>query len=713
MGSVSNSEESCVFSGIDVVVFDLDGTLLDSEKLVEGERRRTPYDLLRFTGDSDETTPLKKWKDVQKHLSYLIQCGIKVAVITESPKAYASTACFLLGIDFHILIPNSTDPALNTKSKKLAFLSSGLKPEPQSSKSSAAWNPGSKVLYVGNTRDDESAARELSIYYQDIHNFLNSKSSNLKRFLRHMSDVVEAESAGDSAESCRHSKHRSTRRLHQSTSLQHLSLDRVKAGNAASFSEITANLPDECLAFYELEETKPYLKPILHPDFVTRYEYEHSEPLLSRLFHALHVQFGSHSLDTSKVHKDLANLEIFAHLSYRHSLLGQKLWLRIKDWKGASSGPEVSLLHLEFIAICMSASISIEANQAVIVPTPSSVFSQAKPGRISHRLAKRISNLTGHAYFEAIGRQDGKQLVLNPKGIPFESTVILIDDQLTTGGTISRAVNALLDGGVGEVQIRVWTASSFSLDEDGTNQIVDSQHIETNSVTDLSEVYVSPKATVSNDSKTLKPICEALKLRPSNGNIRKATTDEIFLGNLASNAKHLFKALTELNQLIQINTSDVIGHTLVSSLLAEPESKTAGRKVKSPLKLAHPEIYRQFVRLELSWQTMFDLKVKVSEPSPLVEHYRSRARLLFEFSQTLPRREFNKEIELLSKDIDQDIARAKALASLYAAQLKVLLGEDYAIVGVCSWLRREKEVLKFDLKHFKSVYPELAKEFYP
>ncbi len=713
MGPVSNSDESCVFSGIDVVVFDLDGTLLDSEKLVERDRRRTPYDLLRFTGDSDETTPLKKWKDVQKHLSYLIQCGIKVAVITESPKAYASTACFLLGIDFHILIPNNTDPALNTKSKKLAYLSSGLKPDPQSSNSSAAWNPGAKMLYVGNTRDDESAAKELSIYYQDIHNFLSSKSSNLKRFLRHMADVVEAESGGDSAEGCRHSKHRSNRRLRQSTSLQHLSLDRVMSGNVSSFSEITANLPAECLAFYELEDAKPYLRPIIHPDFVTRYEYEHSEPLLSRLFHALHVQFGSHSLDTSRVHKDLANLETFAHLSYRHSLLGQKLWLRIKDWKGNSSGPEVSLLHLEFIAICMAASISIEETHAVIVPTPSSVFSQVKPGRISHRLAKRISNLTGHAYFEAIGRQDGKQLLLNPKGIPFESTVILIDDQLTTGSTISRAVNALSEGGVGGVQIRVWTASSFSLDEDGTNQRIDYQYLETKSLTGLPKVDVSLKATVSNDLKILKPICEALKSRPSNGKIRKATPDEILLGNLASNSKHLVKALAELNQLIQISTSDVLGHTLVSSLLAESESKTAGRKVKSSLKLAHPEIYRQFVRLELSWQTMFDLKVKVSEPNPLVEHYRARARVLFEFSRTLPRREFNKEIELLSKDIDQQIASEKDSAALYAAQLKVMLGEDYAIVGVCSWLRRESEVLKFDLKHFKSVYPELAKEFYP
>jgi hypothetical protein len=713
LGLSGSSVQSCVFSGIDVVVFDLDGTLLDSEKLVEGERRRTPYDLLRFTGDSDETTPLKKWKDVQKHLSYLIQCGIKVAVITESPKAYASTACFLLGIDFHILIPNNTDPALNTKSKKLAFLSSGLKPEPKSSFGSATWNPGTKMLYVGNTENDEAVAKELSIYYQDIHGFLNSKISNLKKFLRHMSEVVEAEAGEDPFGSCRHSKHRSNRRLHQATSLQHLSLDRVKVGNIASFSEITLNLPDECLAFYELEETKPYLRPILHPDFVTRYEYEHSEPLLSRLFHALHVQFGSHSLDTSKVHKDLANLETFAHLSYRHSLLGQKLWLRIKDWKGTSSGPEVSLLHLEFIAICMSASISIEANHAVIVPTPSSVFSQVKPGRISHRLAKRISNLTGHAYFEAIGRQDGKQLLLNPKGIPFESTVILIDDQLTTGSTISRAVNALSEGGVAEIQIRVWTASSFSLDEDVSKQSNDVQYIATNRVIESSDVDVTPKATLSDDLRTLKPICDALKLRPSNGRVRKATPDEIHLGNLASNAKHLLKTLTELRQLIHMNTRDALGDTLVSSLLAESDNKVNGRKVKSPLKLAHPEIYRQFVRLETSWQTMFDLKVKVSGTSPRVEQLRVRARQLFELYPALSRRDFNKEIELFIKSIDEEIAIAKHSASLYVAQLKALLGQDYAIAGVCSWLRREKEVLKFDLKSFRSVYPELAKEFYP
>jgi phosphoglycolate phosphatase-like HAD superfamily hydrolase len=713
MGSSDSSIESCVFSGIDVVVFDLDGTLLDSEKLVEGDRRRTPYDLLRFTGDSDETTPLKKWKDVQKHLSYLIQCGIKVAVITESPKAYASTACFLLGIDFHILIPHSADPSLNTKSKKLEFLSSGLKPEPQSSVGSATWNPGTKMLYVGNTRNDKSVATDLSIYYQDIHDFLNLKTSNLKRFLRHMSDVVEAELAEDLAGSCRHSKHSSARRSAQRTSLQHLSLDRENAGNVSSFSEITLNIPAECVVFYELEETKPYLRPILHPDFVTRYEYEHNEPLLSRLFHALHAQFGSHSIDTSKFHKDLANMETFAHLSYRHSLLGQKLWLRIKDWKGTSSGPEVSLLHLEFIAICMSASISIESKQAVIVPTPSSVFSQAKPGRISHRLAKRISNLTGHPYFEAIGRQDGKELLLNPRGIPFESTVILIDDQLTTGGTVSRAVNALSEGGVGEIEIRVWTASSFSLDEDAIKQGTNVRIFTSNSVSRASNIHEAPKAALPHDLKILKAICEAFKLRPSNGKIREATSDEILLGNLASNAKHLLKTLTELRQLIHTNTRDMLGHTLISSLLTESEGKITGRKAKSPLKLAHPEIYRQFVRLEPFWQTMFDLKVKVFGYSPQVEELRARAREFFEFHQNLPRQEFDKEINLFLSHIDQDIAVAKTAATLYATQLKVLLGEDYAIAGVCSWLRHEKEVLKFDLKSFRSVYPELAKEFYP
>jgi hypothetical protein len=110
---------------------------------------------------------------------------------------------------------------------------------------------------------------------------------------------------------------------------------------------------------------------------------------------------------------------------------------------------------------------------------------------------------------------------------------------------------------------------------------------------------------------------------------------------------------------------------------------------------------------------MFDLKVKVSGTSPRVEQLRVRARQLFELYPALSRREFNKEIELFIKSIDEEIAIAKHSASLYAAQLKVLLGEDYAIAGVCSWLRRENEVLKFDLKHFKSVYPELAKEYYP
>jgi phosphoglycolate phosphatase-like HAD superfamily hydrolase len=466
----------CLEDGaIDVVIFDLDGTLLDSEKLVANDRRRTPFDVLRFTAESEFTTPLTRWKEVKEHLSLLIQCGVKVAVITESPRAYASTACYLLGVDFHILLPNHSSSNFNSKRRKIDFLIRGLRPESSFKTRSELLEARSRVLYMGNTVEDEITAQDFGIQYQDVEEFLGSNTSKFGKLVEHVSAAAKNEVGLNSDAECRHSQYASIRKQMQLNSLSLLAQYETRIGILDNFAEVAKDIAGNSDVFNIVDANAPFLKPILHPFFITRYEYDNDSELRSKLFDVLEIHFGADKIDLAQVNQGLASISGYAHQRYRDSPLGQKLWLEIKNWKGSASGREVSLLHLEFISVCLSASISKSLSAQIICPVPSSAFSRDKPGRVSNRLAKRVSHLTQLPYFEAIKRDDGKELYLNSEGLPFQSKIVLIDDQLTTGSSLLRSIHVLLQAGSELEEARVWSSSQLAALENSSLSAEDSE----------------------------------------------------------------------------------------------------------------------------------------------------------------------------------------------------------------------------------------------
>ena len=82
------------------VVFDLDGTLADTVDLVGSNSRRKPADVLMTSESGARGRP---WSfDDHRDLipGNLAALGYRVAIVTASPPAYASTLADLLNIDF-------------------------------------------------------------------------------------------------------------------------------------------------------------------------------------------------------------------------------------------------------------------------------------------------------------------------------------------------------------------------------------------------------------------------------------------------------------------------------------------------------------------------------------------------------------------------------------------------------------------------------------
>jgi hypothetical protein len=342
---------------------------------------------------------------------------------------------------------------------------------------------------MGNTAEDEITAQDFDIQYQGVEEFLGSKTNKLRKLIEHVSGVAKSEVGFNSDAECRHTQYASIRKRLQLNSLSLLAQFEDRIGMLDNFAEVAKGIAGNSDVFNFVDASAPFLKPILHPFFITRYEYDNDSELRSKLFEVLDIHFGAEKIDSAQVNQGLASISGYAHQRYRDSPLGQKLWLEIKNWKGSSSGREVSLLHLEFISVCLSASISKSLSAQIICPVPSTAFSRDKPGRVSNRLAKRVSHLTQLPYFEAIKRDDGKELLLNSEGLPFQSKIVLIDDQLTTGSSLLRSIDVLLQAGSELEEARVWSSSQLAALDTSSLRVEDSQF---HSVSSISDFPLSP-----------------------------------------------------------------------------------------------------------------------------------------------------------------------------------------------------------------------------
>jgi hypothetical protein len=123
--------------------------------------------------------------------------------------------------------------------------------------------------------------------------------------------------------------------------------------------------------------------------------------------------------------------------------LGFRLWKRIKNWDGNTSGPKPNLLDLNLVATAMFAHLEGSAFDAV-VSVPSRATSKATPASASIRLGNHLSNLLGVPTLPALTREAHQEFrALKLDALAHMRTVLLVDDQCTSGKTFAAARTAL------------------------------------------------------------------------------------------------------------------------------------------------------------------------------------------------------------------------------------------------------------------------------
>jgi len=466
---------------IDLVVFDLDGTIADTANLFEKDVRRLPYDVLRYSDHSSVSTPLVKIPGLRKICNDLIQCGVRVAIITNSPRAYASTLCFLLGIDFDVLIAANTQTETSTKVQKLKWMSMVN-----------SFNPGetiepSRILYVGDRLDDESAAHAAGCQFEWAPTQSLSPDSQLLRLANRCSTVVrsgfqEVTSVDTDRYQTFHNQYIEDRNsdfecFGDSGVIGYVidpngplvSADHWVVTFNSEFDDVDEwkdawmNGPGDVIrgVLNSLEPHSAFQRPIISPVFVTRYDYDHQPEVKAQMFKVLNKTFEAVRIGGHLIRPELREIDIFSHFKWSTNRIAHDLWKQVKNWSNFSAGSEVELLNLEFVSLCMAASISAHVTNAVIVPMPSSTFSEAKPGRVSNRLAKRISELLDFPYVEVFNKDDEDQVGAMRDIFPFTSKAILIDDQITNGNLALKCAEIMQLLNVENFEIRSWSASRF------------------------------------------------------------------------------------------------------------------------------------------------------------------------------------------------------------------------------------------------------------
>jgi hypothetical protein len=142
---------------IHAVVFELDGTLANTAHLDIDDH--TPAKLLAAAPPNSQGA--SPWVNGRSSTpGSFLAAGYRVAIITRSPRMYAWTLVWLLGVDFEVLIPGGFAPpgqpgqASSSPKHKLAYLARrwGLRPE--------------QVLYIGDTDEDRACAGHVGTRYE-------------------------------------------------------------------------------------------------------------------------------------------------------------------------------------------------------------------------------------------------------------------------------------------------------------------------------------------------------------------------------------------------------------------------------------------------------------------------------------------------------------------------------------------------------------------
>jgi FMN phosphatase YigB (HAD superfamily) len=437
-------------SNIDVVIFDLDGTLASTAEL-ETSLRRVPHDVLKFSPLEFIKSPFLYREALRQEISLAIQCGIEVFVITRAPQAYASTLLQLLGLDYSECIAASSE--FDSPENKIRYLQEKYNV------------PMERILYIGDLSADEVAASAAGCQFE--YPFWIYKDESVSRqyesgsLYKQLVDEIMAddEEDSDSLYLTRYRERIEARyNLISSVSMGHLDFDQSKL----LLIDVESGLPTEMQVFNNPIESPLTFKPAINPAFMTRYEYENDFGSFEELTELIKSIFMITKLVPGQfnVRRDrFISSEIRTFFKYANTLLGDGLWHKCKNWrnKDVGSGPEVHLHILELVAVVMS---SFLTDDAILIPVPSSPFSVSKPGEISKRLTARICQLKGLNFLDVLIRDENDRIQLEKLDFLPKGDYCLVDDQLTDGTTIEECLEAFPSNISENMAIMIWSYSS-------------------------------------------------------------------------------------------------------------------------------------------------------------------------------------------------------------------------------------------------------------
>ena len=439
-----------MFSPIELLVFDLDGTLASTADLSSG--RRVPHDVLKFSPPEFVKSPFLFREELRYELSYAIQCGVKVIIITRAPQAYASTLLQLLGIDFTECIAASLE--FDSCESKIRYIQEKYK------------TPMNRILYLGDLPADEIAAKSVGCQFEypywlsitEIEQNESKKSSMYQNLMENIFDEKDEEGLETKYLSCFRSRLDSRYEL-----LARISDDEVTFDlTTLMLIDSTTQLPIELQVFNNPITSSVFFWPAINPDFMTRFEYETDFECLEELIDLIKCLFPITKLVPGSFNQGkerFTGTEIRTFTRYMNTLLGDGLWHKCKNWqnKDLGSGPEVHLHILELVAIVMA---SFLTDEAILIPVPSSPYSHKKPGEISRRLAHRICQIRGLNLLDVLSRGLDNEITIEPRDFIAGGDYCLIDDQLTNGTTIEECLISLPPEISRNISIMIWSYSS-------------------------------------------------------------------------------------------------------------------------------------------------------------------------------------------------------------------------------------------------------------
>ena len=504
-----------------LIIFDLDGTLANTESLESG--RREPWQIIApGVNSTGHSLCLKNWGFgtlVTETPARLIERGHVVIVATSSPLAYASTLLHILGIDYHELFASCG--AGMTKSSTLIRICDTYKFE------------RNDAVYVGDLPVDADCARAAGMGFisaSELHSssnpenlfamsslkitsFPTAKSDEELRQIRARLEKMKSESKGLFNSAWYSPTIEVLLELHPAfpgnfdthiptllfrlrdvvtTANNSVAMGVINTGDSTKSFERTLLELDgmQQVGFTYDDQIRQYIVTLwflglrsrlvrdptvrrqiqmclfknltendgqqlfrisdgflgLPPSVITRRELRSDEVLrreyLSALKRAWPNLVGS------------GDSRLQGVFNFRTDQLG-KILMKLKDYgrkPGAGdrfrSGPEVRLGYLDFVSDLVASRID-RAQNYPIVPIPTAAPTELQPGQISIRLARLVADAVGREIVPLLQR-DGDMLSLNKqesKKLRIGATVDLVEDQITTGGTVQKCQQLLHEAG--------------------------------------------------------------------------------------------------------------------------------------------------------------------------------------------------------------------------------------------------------------------------